>query len=66
MRWLSYATMSRIKRRSILNRGCMSGNILEPELFDDYRGNIVIIEDMQWLYEDDSVREGSRPKVFDI
>lgn len=44
----------------------MSGNILEPELFDDYRGNIVIIEDMQWLYEDDSVREGSRPKVFDI
>ena len=44
------------RRKNPLVLHCADGNIRDAELLDDYRGSIVIIEDMQWLYEDDSVR----------
>ena len=44
------------RRKNPLILRCEDGSIRERVLFEDYRGSVVIIEDMQWLYEEASVR----------
>ena len=44
------------RRKNPLILRCEDGNIRDRALLDDYRGSVVIIEDMQWLYEEASVR----------
>ncbi|MBR1476621.1 MAG: hypothetical protein IJ608_01510 [Lachnospiraceae bacterium] len=44
------------RRKSPLILHCKDGNICEMSSFQDFRGSVVIIEDMQWLTEDESVR----------
>ena len=43
------------RRKNPLILRCEDGSISERALFEDYRGSVVIVEDMQWLYEEASV-----------
>ncbi len=44
------------RRKNPLVLRCAEGNLTERPALDSFRGSVVIIEDMQWLSEEESIR----------